>query len=455
MLSRKNLIADTGERFVLLTQKDGLPEFWTTSFLTSVSRKKVSSTARKHADTLIHLNLIEKLIFKETIPQIILSLKNDCIRKKQILASKMLLTVSEIASLIDYCGITTKELRNLENSRNKESVTVLELHTQIKKHPKDRVQVNEQKIRVKIISEYLSFIAYQILKLDPNFAEYKEIIDNTVDYLADQISQYKVRRSIANPDAKSPPPLVFEQVMELVRPDSESNPYTDLVRNRNFIILSILYETGMRSGELLQLKIEDIDLSENTIKIKRRHNDAQDKYRTIEPNAKTLERELPISENLANNIRNYILKERSVIPLAKKHPFLFVSHKGINAGKPLSVMQLSNLVDKLNDNKHLKTYIKENNIKLEKLIKGHGFRHNFNNKLSQKIDAHNKKAIQDGRKDELITEAKEIKIRKTLNGHASDESCEVYNLRHITEQAEKIMKRQIDSTTGLLNLKDN
>lgn len=62
----------------------------------------------------------------------------------------------------------------------------------------------------------------------------------------------------------------------------------------------------MRSGELLQLKIEDIDLSENTIKIKRRHNDAQDKYRTIEPNAKTLERELPISENLANNIRNYI-----------------------------------------------------------------------------------------------------------------------------------------------------
>ncbi|MEZ1459292.1 hypothetical protein QVM56_32505, partial [Pseudomonas aeruginosa] len=89
-------------------QKDGLPEFWTTLFLTSVSRKKKSSTARKHADTLIHLNLIEKLIFKETIPQIILSLKNDCIRKKQILASKMLLTVSEIASLIDYWGITTK-----------------------------------------------------------------------------------------------------------------------------------------------------------------------------------------------------------------------------------------------------------------------------------------------------------------------------------------------------------
>ena len=55
----------------------------------------------------------------------------------------------------------------------------------------------------------------------------------------------------------------------------------------------------------------------------------------------------------------------------------------------------------------------------------------------------------------LITEAKEIKIRKTLNGHASDESSEVYNLRHITEQAEKIMKRQIDSNTELLNLRDN
>ncbi|UAY36508.1 site-specific integrase [Moraxella osloensis] len=455
MLSRKNLIAKSGERFVLLTQNDGLPEFWTTLFLTSVSRKKSSSTARKHADTLIHLNLIEKLIFKESIPQIIFTLKNESNRKKRILESKMLLTVSEIASLIDWCGITTKELRKLEDSKSKESDTVLELHTQIKKHPRDRVQVNEQKIRVKIISDYLSFSAYQILKLDPSFAEYKKVIDNTVNYLADQISQYKVRRSIINPDAKSPPPQVFEQVMQLVRPDSESNPYTDLVRNRNFIILSILYETGMRSGELLQLRIEDIDLPENTIKIKRRHNDAQDKYRTIEPNAKTLERELPISEDLANNIRDYILKERSVIPLAKKHPFLFVSHKGVNAGKPLSVMQLCYLVDKLNDNEHLKTYLKENNIKLEKLITRHGFRHNFNNKLSQKIDAHNKKAIQDGRKDELITEAKEIKIRKTLNGHSSDESSEVYNLRHIAEQAEKIMKQQIDNNTELLNLKDS
>ena len=34
---------------------------------------------------------------------------------------------------------------------------------------------------------------------------------------------------------------VFEQVMQLVRPDGESNPYTDLVRNRNFIILSIAF----------------------------------------------------------------------------------------------------------------------------------------------------------------------------------------------------------------------
>ncbi|SPX82037.1 tyrosine-type recombinase/integrase [Moraxella ovis] len=455
MLSRKNLIADSGERFVLLMQNGGYPEFWTTLFLTSVSRKKSSPTARKHADTLIHLNLIEELIFKESIPQIILSLKKDCSRREQILASEMLLTVSEISSLIDWCGVTTKELRKFENSRGRESITVLELHTQIKKHPRERVQVNEQKNRVKIISDYLSFIAYQILKLDPNFAGYKKIIDNTVGYLADQISMYKLRRSIENPDAKSPPPLVFEYVMQLVNPDNECNPYTDLVKNRNFIILSILFETGMRSGELLQLKIEDIDFSENTIKIKRRHNDAQDKYRAIEPNAKTLERELPISEDLANKIRNYILKERSVIPIAKKHPFLFVSHKGVNAGKPLSIVQLCFLINNLNDNKYLKAYLKENNIKLEKPITRHGFRHNFNNILSQKIDAHNKKAIQEGKKDELITEAKEVKIRKTLNGHGSDKSSEVYNLRHIAEQAEKIMKQQIDSTTALLNLKDN
>ena len=91
MLSRKNLIADSGERFILLTQNDGLAEFWTTLFLTSVSRKKSSATARRDADALIHLSLIEDKIIKKSILQIILSLRTDTMLRKAILDSKMLL----------------------------------------------------------------------------------------------------------------------------------------------------------------------------------------------------------------------------------------------------------------------------------------------------------------------------------------------------------------------------
>jgi len=38
----------------------------------------------------------------------------------------------------------------------------------------------------------------------------------------------------------------------------------------------------------------------------------------------------------------------------------------------------------------------------------------------------------------------ELQIRKDLNGWASDQTAEVYNLRHVREEADRVMRADIE-----------
>src|SRR5690606_31528417 len=118
---------------------------------------------------------------------------------------------------------------------------------------------------------------------------------------------------------------VFKYIMKIVEPLNDHNPYTQSVRQRNYLLFKILYDTGLRAGEILQLKVSDINFAQCEIMVRTRHDDPEDTFRKDEPNAKTLERDIPISESLRDQIREYVLKERRFIPNTQKHSFLFVS----------------------------------------------------------------------------------------------------------------------------------
>ena len=424
MLRRKNYIAHDGERFTLLVGNDNIPDFWTTLFLTTIARTQSSATARKYVDYLIHISLFEQII-QQRISERICVMNTDCEMRNQTLNLQMFFSINEIQLLINHCRKKTEYVRkeiSVKKKPNSEDKDLSILSPVIRASSDSDVYISpkEQKKRLKLFLNYFEFIAYTILSKNPNFHSYKKIITETINYIENQTHHIKSSsNSFFSPDKKAPSLEVFEIVMNLVKPDNENNPYTDAVKQRNYLILRILYETGMRSGELLQLRIGDIDFSSNIILIRRRHDDKDDKFRAIEPNAKTLERDLPISEHLSTVLRDYILKERSQLQLAKKHPFIFVSHKGNSKGKPLSVIQLCKLVDKLNSNESLLKTLEEKGLKLEKVITRHGFRHNFNNKLSKIIDANNKLARKNGRIEDLISEKKEIEQRMYINGHKS------------------------------------
>lgn len=356
-------------------------------------------------------------------------------------------TDAEIQNLADHSKLMTKAARRKlqdqsSKKRDESNLKALFPTYKIQDPVVGKAQFSN---RITVYAEYFEFIAKNILRQRPSFATYLDIIENTKKAILRQKKRSgRTKNKINDPNRKAPPPEVFYYLMEIIEPSNVHNPYTLSVRQRNYLLFKILYETGLRAGEVLQLKVSDINFAQCEIMVRARHDDPEDIFRIDEPNAKTLERDIPISESLRDQIREYVLNERRFIPNTQKHSFLFVSYKGLTKGHPLSSIQFSRIVEKISVNEELAQFIKTNGILVNRRVTRHGFRHNFNNKLSKAIDKNNKDAINEGRMHDVISEKKEIEQRMYINGHKSEKSAEVYNLRHTKEQAEKLLQVELE-----------
>jgi len=132
---------------------------------------------------------------------------------------------------------------------------------------------------------------------------------------------------------------------------------------------------------------------------------------------------------------------RAKIAGANKSPFLFVTHKrGKYQGHPISDSSFRNRI--------LRPATAANPELFDEICR-HGFRHNFNYRLSQKIDAHNMRAKTDT-SIKPIKEKEEIQIRMQLNGWSSEDTAQTYNLRHIQEMANKLQREDMDNQSIFL-----
>lgn len=174
-------------------------------------------------------------------------------------------------------------------------------------------------------------------------------------------------------------------VFELFRPDSELNPFADeSVRIRNRLIFLMLYHLGIRGGELLNIRIRDIDFGKNQLVIVRRA-DEKDDPRTYQPLVKTLDRRLPMKDTLVQEIHHYILNGRKNIPNSTKNDFLFVTHKfGPTQGQPLSKSGYQKVID----------VVRTASPALFNLT-GHQLRHSWNEAFSNQMDAMNESPSQE------------------------------------------------------------
>ncbi|WP_321150688.1 site-specific integrase [Aeromonas jandaei] len=130
----------------------------------------------------------------------------------------------------------------------------------------------------------------------------------------------------------------IQRILNVANPLSPENPWVgEATRIRNFTIILVLLDSGMRSGELLNLKITDVIRSKSKqhgLRIVQRSgslNDPRKKQRL----PKTVQREVAISDTAFKALDYYITEIKAKTPNGQKTEYIFVSHSNSNQGKPL------------------------------------------------------------------------------------------------------------------------
>ncbi len=120
---------------------------------------------------------------------------------------------------------------------------------------------------------------------------------------------------------------------KLVSNDDAEKFLNDLPTWRDKLIFKIMYLTGARIGEVLELQIEDIPYPDTSKEIGLLEN--------IKSKGKT--RHLYIPMALLEEIDNFIMKERNNIDT--EHSYIFVSQQKQNLGKPLTYRGIYEVFD--------------------------------------------------------------------------------------------------------------
>jgi integrase len=109
---------------------------------------------------------------------------------------------------------------------------------------------------------------------------------------------------------------------------------------RNWLMYSIARQCGLRRGELLKLRLDDVPRSSDPgLKIRRRPHDTAD-TRRYKPSVKTAERAIAISDKVRIGLRTYLSSPPPIGRLAGRSPYLFVSA----GGSPLSIAAVDGIV---------------------------------------------------------------------------------------------------------------
>lgn len=271
----------------------------------------------------------------------------------------------EIKGYLSYLLIdknySQNTIKTYENSLNKfldyfkdksiESIQKEHLNTFISKLHESKLSTNSI---AHVITSIKGFYKYLLIT--------KKIKINPSEY----IESPKLKKSI-------PSVLSIDEVKKLL--DIEAN---DKYSARNRTILELLYATGMRISELVNLKLNEIDLMEGTVKVMGKGSK---------------ERIIPIGELANNYLHLYLGKYRSEL-LKGSSEYVFLSGKSKDNGK-MSRQYFNSLLKKLAIEKNIKTKFSP-----------HTLRHSF--------------------ATHLIDRGADLRVIQELLGHASISTTQIY-----------------------------
>lgn len=376
----------TSERYCAIVDNDSkLPLFYPNLFVTTQTRNKNHSFSTM-ISTAKCLVVLLKFLKERNI---------DIIER---IHSKKFLAIFELDDLRDF---TQKKF----DSKYEEQSKVKRI-SEIK-----YVTSETEYLRLTIIYKYIEWLALHVTV--SNDDSFSEALSACINGIKSRRPVKKGRNDILNP--KSLTDDKIEDLLEVVRINSPKNPFMRSLQSRNRLIILMLYFLGVRAGELLNIRISDIDFSSNQLKILRRADEKGD-YRLKQPLVKTNERIIPIKDNLIKEIYDYILNERSKLTKKKKHDYLFVRHKsGAEQGLPLNYSAYAKVISTI-----------KNVLPNLSSLTGHMLRHTWNVDFSKRMDS----------LENPPSEERQEKMRSYLMGWKEGSgTASHYNKRFLEEKA--------------------
>ncbi|EOO9245496.1 tyrosine-type recombinase/integrase [Escherichia coli] len=394
----KKFIMSSGERgCLILDKKSNLPTYYQNLFLTTDIRNRGATASTME---IVATNL---LIFSNFLD----GRGIDIIERVEL---KKYLSVAEIDDLVRYAKqrFDRQKIINIKSTNYR------------------FIAKRTFSYRIHVFSRYLKWLCGLVHSSKGIHAKYE------VDVFIESIRAHIPRNSSLNMNEISEKSLNEEEIKVLFRLleiGGIENPFHKEVQVRNRLIFTLLLNLGLRAGELLNLKIDDFDLRDNTLSVVRRHDSKED-GRSYQPLVKTGERVIPLSDELAREIFDYISNSREKMTKRKKHNFLFVAHcTGKNAGEPLSISAYEKVI----------SILKRASPELYNLS-GHRLRHSWNYMYSKGIEG--AELEYNRRKD----------LRNYLMGWSKESiMCDRYNYKYISQQEKDVVLKVYKSVSKIIS----
>lgn len=411
----KTIITPTGESFPLLIKSNtGIPDIRSTLYiLTQVRSQGKAAATIKY--TLRNISFFKLLLQKYKMSEDFLIMRFE---------EGKIFKLFELEGIIEDCKFKIEdivsEIANNENSSwgNEFSFNSLEKFRKINFNKKKKfVDKSTDGNRLRVIRDYVLWLvdvhlsklntnSLNFLTLKESAKDFKERIEARIPPKSDN-SLLEGKEGLSKEE--------FSHLLNLINRKSADNPFRgEFLKSRNEVIFVWLIKFGLRKGELLNVKISDIDFRKKQLKIIRRADDVEDP-RLDKPNVKTRSRILAIPDNIMEITENYILDQRSNIRGAKKHEYLIVSSTD---GKPLGLEAVAVMCRRL----------RERFPTLPDDFSAHILRHTWNDSFSDLMDK------------KEISEEREQQIRNYQMGWSDNSSMSAnYTKRHIRTKANEVI----------------
>lgn len=403
----RNLVFTHGERFpALLTRETGIPDFDSSLYVLTQLRARNLSSSTLLAATRSVMFGYQVLEFMD-------------IDLQGRLNQGKLLELGEVDRLVDIFFWTHDRLREalMLPTSSVVSNRVLQLESVRKSAPSmaevKTVGADTAAIRLMYFRDFMKWkidrSMYALSFTHENFKNLREAKEITLAALNSRIPRGSRRNDLEARQGLSEEEVV--SLLAVVQIESLQNPWKSLfIRVRNRLIVHLLLNLGLRKGELLGIKIGDMNLERNELTIHRRADDADD-TRSIQPNAKTSARILFLEQDLAAALHTYVVKFRRQVEGARRHPFLLVAN---GSGAPMSIAALDVVF----------TQIKHASQSGFYRLSPHVLRHTWNDKFSELMDLNG------------IGEAKEEEVRSYAMGWKQGSGTALtYTRRHVRKKA--------------------